>query len=127
MAEQKETEYVYISKLDELSEPLSAAENWFIVSHLSSETDDEKQFSSNKVQYSTLQTQLYDYLSAYMVSKTDLELSGKVDELSGKIDGISCLLDACLSAVVALDNCRNNVRARVEALELSVEALYNQN
>ena len=42
-----------------------------------------------------------------MSSVTDLAISACVEELSAKIDSLSSKIDICLSACVALDNCRS--------------------
>lgn len=109
-------QYIYISKLDQLSAIQPA--DLFVVSHLSNDATGE--YESCKLEYRTIKEDIYDYISVAMSSDTDLSIISSLDALTQKVDDMISAIDICISACVALDNCRNNVRYRVEQLEHDV-------
>ena len=109
MANTTGIQYTYISELSDAS-ALSASD-LFVVSQLKNAV--QNTYESYKLTYSQLSSGIYNEVSNTMSSVTDLAISACVEELSAKIDTLSSKIDICLSACVALDNCRSLFKAAV--------------
>ena len=120
-----DTLYTSISQLQPLTDNLQDSD-LFVISHLSTTIDaDEEKYESLKTTYGDIKTQLCSYFHDNMFSKTDNELSVNLADLSAQYVDLSSNVDMCLSAIVAFDNCRTKLAARVAALEDRVTDIEN--
>lgn len=124
MADQ-DTEYIYISKLEPSNDILSS--DLFVISKLSAGQENspnsKKLYESKNISYNTILNNIYDYISVTMSSDMDLSLLSLVDELSTRVENMISTINICLSACVALDNCRNNVITKYHDISVKLDGI----